>query len=311
MQPTSRQLELDPELPINDYAYGHEILETFETCLTAPDAPDNRSQTLAVELRRTCAEAPGGTDQRGNIINSRELLATIYNLLPWFIEDFPHNDEKHDVLANTMAILYRTNDYVRQGEENPCNWEGLPGFSTVVREWYENDDMTECKASGGGYPDEEDLSHWRNWIAFLARLAVRGVESPFYGLWIIRKTLEGGVKTEDQTTPIVKGDSLLARLCGVHDWLEIAGPTILHLLASVGNGNVMDETMERAYEPGRLCGDAVPAFGVQRWNFWKQRLVEISGSQLDDLELPEEHAVPLCHETLAIMGRLEQAAGNV
>ncbi|TLD20413.1 hypothetical protein PspLS_08507 [Pyricularia sp. CBS 133598] len=312
MQQTSDWLNLDPELPINNYAYGQEILETFKTCLTLPGASDHRAQTLAGELRRICAEAPEGADPRGNVINSRELMVTIYDLIHWIVEDISHDDEKQDVLASTLAILHRTNDYVRQGEEDPCKWEGLPDFSVSVREWYENDDITECRASGGGYPDEEELSQWRNWTAFLARLAVRDVESLCYGIWIIRKALEGGVRSESQTTSIVKGDSLLTRLCGVRDWLDIVGLGILHfLLSTVANGNTANDVTARACEPGRLCGGGVPALGVQRWNFWKQRLGEISGPQLAELELAADHAVPLCNESLAMMRKIEQAAGLV
>ncbi|TLS26433.1 hypothetical protein PpBr36_05320 [Pyricularia pennisetigena] len=310
MQQTSGWLKLDPELPINNYSYGQEILETFERWLPLPGDSENRAQRLADELRRTCAEAPEGTDQRGNDINGRELIATIYDLIHWIVEDIPHNDEKQEVLATTLAILYRTNDYVRQGEEDPCKWEGLPDFSISVREWYEDDDITECRASGGGYPDEEELAQWRNWTAFLARLAVRDVSGLCYGIWIIRNALEGGVKSENQTAPVVKGDSLLTRLCGVRDWLDIAGPSILRfLLANAANGSAMDNGVVRAYEPGRLCGDDVPTFGVQRWNFWKQRLREISGPQLGELELSAEHVVPLCNETFSIMERIERATG--
>lgn len=173
-------------------------------------------------------------------------------------------------------------------------------------------DITECRASGGGNPDEEELAQWRNWAAFLARLAVRDVESLCYGIWIIRKALEGGVRSENQNTPIVKGDSLHTRLCGVRDWLDIAGPRILQfLLVSAGNGTAVDDMAARTCEPGRLCGDAVPAFGVERWSFWKQRLGEMSGPQLAELELDEEDTVPLCNEVLAIMGRIEQEAGLV
>ncbi|EHA58366.1 hypothetical protein MGG_13814 [Pyricularia oryzae 70-15] len=189
MQETSDCINIDPALPIYNYACGYEILDIFRSCLILPGGPDYRAQTLA--------------------------------------------------------------------------------------------DITECRASGGGNPDEEELAQWRNWAAFLARLAVRDVESLCYGIWIIRKALEGGVRSENQNTPIVKGDSLHTRLCGVRDWLNIAGPRILQLLlVSAGNGTAVDDMAARTCEPGRLCGDAVPAFGVERWSFWKQRLGEMSGPSL-------------------------------
>ncbi|KAI7927960.1 hypothetical protein M0657_002682 [Pyricularia oryzae] len=292
MQETSDCINIDPALPIYNYACGYEILDIFRSCLILPGGPDYRAQTLAGEIRRICAETPGTSDQRRNVINCKQLLTTIYHLIHWIVEDIPHDDEKQDILASTLAIL----------EENPCKWEGLPGLSASVRRWYENDDITECRASGGGNPDEEELAQWRNWAAFLARLAVRDVESLCYGIWIIRKALEGGVRSENQNTPIVKGDSLHTRLCGVRDWLNIAGPRILQLLlVSAGNGTAVDDMAARTCEPGRLCGDAVPAFGARG----------DVGPQLAELELDEEDTVPLCNEVLAIMGRIEQEAGLV
>lgn len=105
MQETSDCINIDPALPIYNYACGYEILDIFRSCLILPGGPDYRAQTLAGEIRRICAETPGTSDQRRNVINCKQLLTTIYHLIHWIVEDIPHDDEKQDILASTLAIL--------------------------------------------------------------------------------------------------------------------------------------------------------------------------------------------------------------
>lgn len=115
---------------------------------------------------------------------------------------------------------------------------------------------------------------WVNLNSFIAGLTSKGF-APWLNLpiWQLRAALE---------EPTVKGPAMECRLQVASEWiLHCASPILQDM--KLKEDKAANKNLARALCTGRLCEGKEPQ-SVERWNFWKTRLSELSG-ELGSLEV--------------------------
>uniref|UniRef100_A0A0B7KBK9 Uncharacterized protein n=1 Tax=Bionectria ochroleuca TaxID=29856 RepID=A0A0B7KBK9_BIOOC len=106
-------------------------------------------------------------------------------------------------------------------------------------------------------PETDMLESWKNLNSFLARLP--GDDSIFF------ICLELGQLGGALEVPLAESDSHLRT-----EWITHCGSRIFKAVAS------KDSPENTIPDPGPLSGD-IPKQSVERWEFWKKRLIQIAG----------------------------------
>lgn len=115
-------------------------------------------------------------------------------------------------------------------------------------------------------PETDMLESWKNLNSFLARLP--GDDSIFF------ICLELGQLGGALEVPLAESDSHLrwteCKIWTGTEWITHCGSRIFKAVAS------KDSPENTIPDPGPLSGD-IPKQSVERWEFWKKRLIQIAG----------------------------------
>lgn len=110
--------------------------------------------------------------------------------------------------------------------------------------------------------DLQDFEEWKNQNSFTARISTAAWRPSLYlAIWELREGLE---------KPPVRGKIQETRIWVACEWLLRCGELIFDFI-------MIDRPQkDTALNTGSLCGPEFPQSGIQRWEFWKKRLQELS-----------------------------------
>lgn len=113
----------------------------------------------------------------------------------------------------------------------------------------------------------EDVSRWKNLNSFAARITTSSF-APWltFPTWQLRSALE---------EELDKGPVLDSRLWTATEWVLFCGEIVVEYMAYEEE---LDEALARALATGPLCFDVNPR-SVERVEFWKKRLLEVSAEK--------------------------------
>lgn len=114
--------------------------------------------------------------------------------------------------------------------------------------------------------DEDELTEWKNWNSFVARLT-----SPTFSPWLNLPIWQFRDALENET---VRGPAMECQLWVATEWITQCAGVIFEFVSEVRE---LDERTARAYRTDPLCEEGVGPLSVERWAFWRRRLQELAG----------------------------------
>lgn len=112
--------------------------------------------------------------------------------------------------------------------------------------------------------DTESLEEWKSFSAFVSRLVNSGFTELIYlALWELSGALES-VPTEQKAL-------MDCQVWAATEWILQCSQLLMKEMMAVEE---QTETVLKA--PGPLFGKDLPPRSLQRWDFWKKRLAEVS-----------------------------------
>ncbi|KAF2865463.1 hypothetical protein BDV95DRAFT_612605 [Massariosphaeria phaeospora] len=258
------------------------LLNAITATLQSPQDSETKARQVTDSILLYCAEAYSSTRLSGDLTQVWWILTDIACLVP-------PNHPWQDTLVEAVRLL-RT-----QGGEATAGhrlWSDLPDLSLILRDkWY---DPTTEPALREITP--EDLSKWQNLNSFTARLTDKHF-SPWlnFPIWEIRNALEDAPAS---------GAAMRCRLWVACEWILRCGDV---LFDSMCTREELDENSARVLSLGQLSAiedtDIAP-LSVERWAFWKKRLVEI-GAGRGELQLGDSMCGRIL-DTLQHMANVEK-----
>ncbi|KAI9887040.1 MAG: hypothetical protein M1823_001112 [Watsoniomyces obsoletus] len=206
----------------------------------------------------------------------------------------PHDSPAQERLAALVRELQQTTSQtptipMGSNETERRIWQDMPSFGWTL--WEETDTM--------GPSSEEGRQPWRNINAYIARLTRDGsVNLIWYGIRALAAALEGQMTRAHEHTSrwevesdFVPGPELDCYLAVAADWISICGPALFGTNPDISGGE------------GGPMWEGPPGLSSERWQFWKQRLEELS-----EQEKVEEQTRQLARDTRQKMTEIEQRA---
>ncbi|KAI1196933.1 hypothetical protein F5X97DRAFT_325026 [Nemania serpens] len=133
----------------------------------------------------------------------------------------------------------------------------------------------------------DDLIRWKNQNSFVARLTI----TSFCPGLVFRISQLKAVLEE----PAAQGPIQECRLWVACEWIIRCADVIYQAMITEKNPDV-------AFNTGSLCGNDIPHFGIDRWEFWKKRFGEISEGAKDlKLDITIDERIP---NTIKSMGEV-------
>ncbi|KAI0100921.1 hypothetical protein GGR51DRAFT_563801 [Nemania sp. FL0031] len=184
------------------------------------------------------------------------ILHYIWSLILEISQCIPSEHPWQDSLLQAIAGLRQQDGIVPGTTVSP--WKELPYLQLVIREHW----------IGPMENTEDEFARWQNLNSFVARLtSSSSTPGPSLPIWQLREALE---------EPPTKGLAQECRLWVACEWIiRCSGIIYRHM-----NLRRRDK---RALGTGSLCR-GVRHFRIDRWNFWKKRLAEIT-ADAENLEL--------------------------
>ncbi|KAI1079784.1 hypothetical protein F5B20DRAFT_542408 [Whalleya microplaca] len=199
-----------------------------------------------------------------NDVHPGETIWAIWSVIIDIVYYIPPDHPWQDSLIQCLNNL-RQRDGTVTGKSQSRLWKDLPNLNFCFREKW--DDPTES-----GEELNQDFAKWKNLNSFVARLTSTDF-APWMNLpiWQLRTALE---------EPPERGSTMECRVWAASEWLIQCANVILDEMDSKEE---LDESTARAIKTGPLF-DGNPPLSVERWEFWRKRLSEIS-NDTSSLEL--------------------------
>ncbi|KAK0645294.1 hypothetical protein DIS24_g8068 [Lasiodiplodia hormozganensis] len=236
------------------------IFNVLKATLQYPANPQTKATKLAADIEFFCNSAEGAAA-------IDELLWYLWAVIVEIAQQIPPGHPWQVSLIESLDNLRQRDGSVLGSDKSTMLWKDLPNLSACVREkWIDPTDS--------GEDPSDNFAKWVNLNSFIAGLTRKGF-APWLNLpiWQLRAALE---------EPIVKGPAMECRLQVASEWLlHCAGPIFKDM--KLDEDEEVDESLARALRTGPLCEGKAPQ-SVERWNFWKKRLSELSG-ELGSLEV--------------------------
>ncbi|KAE9374116.1 hypothetical protein N431DRAFT_454918 [Stipitochalara longipes BDJ] len=164
-------------------------------------------------------------------------------------------------------------------------WKDLPGFGSSMRDsWNHNPTFELDTLDDRAFT----LDEWLNLNSFVARLfstTVRGFMT--FAIWELRNGLEED-KRDSGSMSIINTRVLVAS-----EWIVQSGRRLLQesMLNSLSTA-LEDATHGSPYRGGSLYS-GVKRFGLERWGFWKRRLMELRKDANESIHVSINEAVEM------------------
>ncbi|KAL0931227.1 uncharacterized protein CTRU02_213962 [Colletotrichum truncatum] len=256
-----------------------DVLRILEGTLNSSNDPATAATKLADDLRQFFISS-GSEDAASG------LLWDLWMMLLDAVRIVPIDHPWHETLIAAVKELRLNGGSVAGLEDNSTlQWGDLPHLSMYLFDkWADPTDFDEYTP--------EDIETWKRFNSFASRLLsddfTQWIVLPY---WEIRATLE----TAPQEVSVFE-----CKLWVATEWLARCGQLLYKDMAST---DALTEREQASIAPGPLCKD-IPPRSLERWNFWRSRLTELSRadpSAEDRVEQP-----PLSDESLS---RITQAIG--
>jgi hypothetical protein len=129
------------------------------------------------------------------------------------------------------------------------------------------------------------LGEWLNLNSFIAKCFENNIPQSStvnayinFALWEMRSALEEPSQKEKDVTTVVRKGVFDMKVRVACEWVTVAGKALLvECLRNCCEDHPNGGSQGRPYGPGSLFQGAV-GFGLERWGFWKRRLVEVKAT---------------------------------
>ncbi|KEY70808.1 hypothetical protein S7711_11482 [Stachybotrys chartarum IBT 7711] len=235
----------------------HAILNIFKGALEYPADIEAQASKIANDIVYCCSNVNSEEEIDGTFL---AIWDVTFDLASYITP----NHKWQQSLIRALEIIRQ-----REGSTSPeharppkdIEWGDLPEFSMRLRERWE------LRATEGDEAVVARLETWKNINSFVSRLVGSGFTQVFYlAIWEIRQGLE---------EPATKTKALLnCRVWIATEWILCCSKVLLENMKSPVEE--LAELQLISQETGPLFGKSLPPRSLQRWEFWKKRLAEIS-----------------------------------
>ncbi|KAF4416412.1 hypothetical protein F53441_14548, partial [Fusarium austroafricanum] len=231
----------------------HAILNMLKGALDYPAPIEARASKIASDIRFCCTQKD--SDTHVSIV-----LACTWDVLIQLVICIPPNHEWHQCLVQSLATIRKWEGTADEDDPSDGDWSNLPQLSIRVREHCEY----KPRESEEALSDTESLAEWKSFTAFISRLVNSGYTELIYlALWEISGALE--------SIPTKHTALMNCQVWAVTEWILQCSQFLMKEMTPTEG---QTETIRKA--PGPLFGKDLPPQSLQRWDFWKKRLIEIS-----------------------------------
>ncbi|KAM3082053.1 hypothetical protein ACMFMG_004507 [Clarireedia jacksonii] len=186
----------------------------------------------------------------------------------------PYDHLYSEILLRALVILQENedaDDRKKKARKDRGEDEGNPDeyFPSIYYSYIAQNEKFNLLSGRELHVSFEDWKkHCRNFTSFAARLGALGHQCSFmYTMADIRDALEKAIIIGHARLPCLETQLWMAT-----EFIWRNGKFIYTKLTTSPDINREDA---RPYDPGELCSDIHP-FGLERWEFWQKRLIEIS-----------------------------------
>ncbi|KAK5995193.1 hypothetical protein PT974_03591 [Cladobotryum mycophilum] len=233
-----------------DHSIETKLLNILDFALNSPSQSETSVETVASQIDQLFS----GPD------DAEEVIWATWTFILNVVKKIPIDDERLQFLVSVVGKLKtKSRQTVEIWGSNTNVWKDLPLFGAVAREAWNG-----IPEFNGTEQDTLRIAEWISLNSFAARIVGESIQ-PWtnFGLWELRDGLE---------QPLSSAIAKETYLTTTSEWLTHAGK-VLH---EEGKKVVqLDEHDLRALASGKLF-KGKPGFSDERWNFWRQRLEELS-----------------------------------
>ncbi|KFA70922.1 hypothetical protein S40288_10182 [Stachybotrys chartarum IBT 40288] len=226
------------------------ILNMLKGALDYPASIEARASKIASDIVFCCTQHDSDT-------HVSYVLVCTWDAVIELVSCIPPDHEWHRCLVQALATVRKREGTADEDDPSGGEWSDLPQLTIRVREY------CEYKPSEGDEESPSSLEQWKNFTSFISQLVNSGYTSIIYlALWEIFEALE--------STPTEVKALFDCQVWATTEWiLQCSESLMKEMTPSEGQ-----ETLKKA--PGPLFGTDKPPRSLQRWDFWKKRLGEIS-----------------------------------
>ncbi|CAG8956850.1 hypothetical protein HYFRA_00012305 [Hymenoscyphus fraxineus] len=274
----------------------HDTLGLLEKALKSTSTPniEQQTQSFVTPILKSYKE----TEHLYNASQTTFAQQT-YDAILLISTCIPSGHHAQDILQRALPLLQQAGEAWNLGEFGMLTreiWnEGLylplPELFFVINQ---NTDPLHETNPANAYENQLNPNQWLNLNSFIAKCfennlsnAVHGEPIPNvfanFGLWELRRALETPGQDEKSKEIQAPNEVVDMRVKAACEWIVQATKMLLVACLHNSCGEHSNGGSDGSpYGPGELFSGSV-GFSLERWGFWKRRIVELKGTVGDDV----------------------------